>query len=258
MEYGMSQRLLIVCKDVSFRYEGQLAVSGITCAVEEGDYLCIVGENGSGKSTLVRGMLGLLKPSEGSIAFAPTLRPFDVGYLPQQSTIQRGFPASVREVVLSGRLGRLGLSPLYTRRDRAAAHGALDLLGISGLAKAGFSELSGGQQQRVLLARALCAADDGLKILILDEPMNGLDPHVKQEMYACITGLNERQGIAVVMVTHDVQTAVKFARHILVLNGRQEFFGTAHDFEHTAVGADLLRDSCGGTCAVCGLTRGEG
>ncbi|MDR1082622.1 MAG: ABC transporter ATP-binding protein [Coriobacteriales bacterium] len=247
---------LIACKDVGFRYEGQLAVSGITCAVDAGDYLCIVGENGSGKSTLVRGMLGLLKPSEGVITFDAALRSSDIGYLPQQNAIQRGFPASVQEVVLSGRLGRLGLLPLYTRADRAAAHEALKLLGISELAKASFSELSGGQQQRVLLARALCAADDGLKILILDEPMNGLDPHVKQEMYACITSLNEKQGIAVVMVTHDVQTAVKFARHMLVLNGRQEFFGTAHDFEHAAVGADLLRDACGGTCAVCGLPKG--
>jgi zinc transport system ATP-binding protein len=249
---------LIVCKDVGFRYEGQLAVSGITCVVDAGDYLCIVGENGSGKSTLVRGMLGLLKPSEGSIRFDAALRPADIGYLPQQNAIQRGFPASVREVVLSGRLGRLGLSPLYARIDRVAAQGALELLGISGLANVGFSELSGGQQQRVLLARSLCSADDGLKILILDEPMNGLDPHVKQEMYACITDLNEKQGIAVVMVTHDVQTAVKFARHMLVLNGSQEFFGTAHDFEHTAVGANLLRDACGGTCAVCGLAKGEG
>jgi zinc transport system ATP-binding protein len=235
-----------------------MAVSGITCTVAPGDYLCIVGENGSGKTTLVRGILGLLRPCEGTIALCGGLRPADIGYLPQQSAIQRGFPASVQEVVLSGRLGRLGLSPLYVRRDREAAQGALRLLGIEGLAKAGFSQLSGGQQQRVLLARALCAADDGLRILILDEPMNGLDPHVKHEMYACIAALNERQGIAVVMVTHDVQTAVRHARHMLVLNGRQEFFGTTHDFEHTRIGSELLRDACGGTCAVCGLARGEG
>jgi zinc transport system ATP-binding protein len=247
---------LITCENVGFRYEGQLAVSGITCAVEAADYLCIVGENGSGKSTLIRGMLGLLKPSEGTICFDPALRPFDIGYLPQQSAIQRGFPASVLEVVLSGRLSRLGLAPLYSRKDREAARGALELLGITSLAKSGFSELSGGQQQRVLLARALCAADDGLQALILDEPMNGLDPHVKQELYACIADINKRQGIAIVMVTHDVQRAVKVARHILVLSGRQEFFGTTHDFEHTAIGAELLCDACGGTCAVCGLAKG--
>jgi zinc transport system ATP-binding protein len=247
---------LITCTDVGFRYEGQLAVSGITCAVGIGDYLCIVGENGSGKSTLVRGMLGLLKPSEGTITFDASVRRTDIGYLPQQSAIQRGFPASVLEVVRSGRLSRLGLAPFYSRKDREAAYGALDLLGINELAKAGFSELSGGQQQRVLLARALCAADDGLKMLILDEPMNGLDPHVKQEMYTCITELNTARNIAIVMVTHDVQTAVKFARHILVLNGRQEFFGTTHDFEHTTIGIDLLRDACGGTCATCGLPKG--
>jgi zinc transport system ATP-binding protein len=249
----MAQRR-ITCTDVALSYDGVCAVSGINCVISAGDYLCIVGGNGSGKSSFVKGLLGLLKPSAGTIRFEDGLKPTDIGYLPQQNAIQRNFPANVSEIVLSGRLSRLGLAPLYRRRDRAAMHTTLDLLGIAGLARASFGDLSGGQQQRVLLARALCAAPDGLKVLILDEPMNGLDPHVKQELYQVIAALNAERGIAVLMVTHDVQTAVKYASHLLVLEGRQEFFGTAHEFQHTAIGRDLMRDSCGGNCAVCGLS----
>jgi zinc transport system ATP-binding protein len=245
---------LITCENLGFCYEGSLVVSAIDCTVDAGDYLCVVGENGSGKSTLIKGMLGLLPPSEGTISYGEGLKPKDIGYLPQQSAIQRNFPASVLEVVLSGRLSRLGLSPFYSKTDRAAARQALALLGIEDIAKHSFSLLSGGQQQRVLLARALCAAPDGLRILILDEPMNGLDPHVKSELYATIDELNASQGIAVIMVTHDIQTAVKHASHMLVLAGSQEFFGNAHAFQHTQIGQDLMRDSCGGNCVVCGLS----
>jgi zinc transport system ATP-binding protein len=243
---------LISCENVGFRYEGALAVSAIDCTVEAGDYLCVVGENGSGKSTLIKGMLGLLSPSEGKIGYGEDLKPHDIGYLPQQSAIQRNFPASVLEVVVSGRLSRLGFSPFYSKADRTAARDALALLEIGDMARAGFGELSGGQQQRVLLARALCAAPDGLKVLILDEPMNGLDPHTKHELYDTIDDLNSAKGIAVIMVTHDIQTAVKHASHILILAGTQEFFGTSHEFQHTQIGQELMRDSCG-HCAVCGL-----
>lgn len=239
---------LITCNDLAFGYDGSPAVSGIDMEISPGDYLCVVGGNGGGKSTFVKGVLGLLKAVAGTMRFDAGLRSADIGYLPQQSLIQRNFPASVREVVLSGRLGRLGLSPVYTRKDREAVRATLSLLGIDGLAQASFGELSGGQQQRVLLARALCAASDGLKILILDEPMNGLDPHAKQELYAAITALNEQQGVAIMMITHDVQTAVRHASHILALDGRQEFFGTVHEFQHTAVGRELMRDSCGDDC----------
>jgi zinc transport system ATP-binding protein len=248
---------LITCEGLAFSYGGPLAASDINCRVDAGDYLCIVGGNGSGKSTFVKGVLGLLRPLTGSIRLGVGLRAFDIGYLPQQNSIQRNFPASVQEVVLSGRLGRLGLSPFYRRRDRQAARESLAMLGASELARAGFGELSGGQQQRVLLARALCAAGDGLKLLILDEPMNGLDPHAKQELYATIAELNAQRGIAIMMVTHDVQTATSYASHILVLDGRQEFFGTVHEFQHTGLGLELMRDSCGGSCATCGLPQGD-
>lgn len=248
---------LITCEGLGFSYDGTPAVWGIDCRVDAGDYLCVVGGNGSGKSTFVKGILGLLKPHAGSIRLGDRLKPSDIGYLPQQNSIQRHFPANVLEVVLSGRLSRLGPSPFYTRADRQAARESLALLGIEGLAKAGFGELSGGQQQRVLLARALCATGDGLRLLILDEPMNGLDPHAKQELYAAIADLNGRRGITVIMVTHDVQTATDFASHILVLEGQQEFFGSVHEFEHTGIGLELMRDSCGGSCSTCGLPRGE-
>jgi zinc transport system ATP-binding protein len=249
-----SPAALITCADLAFGYDGVLAVSGVTMTLAAGDYLCIVGGNGSGKSTFIKGVLGLLKPAAGSMRFAANLKPADIGYLPQQNSIQRNFPANVWEVVLSGRLSRLGLSPVYSRADRRAVRATLELLGIGDLAKASFSGLSGGQQQRVLLARALCAAPDGLKILILDEPMNGLDSHAKQELYLAIAALNEQQGLAIMMVTHDVQAAVSHASHILVLGGRQEFFGTAHEFQHTVAGQELLRDSCGDNCADCGVS----
>jgi zinc transport system ATP-binding protein len=131
------------------------------------------------------------------------------------------------------------------------------MVGVEHLEKTAFGTLSGGQQQRVLLARALSTMPDGLQLLILDEPMNGLDPHVKQDLYELITELNRARNIAVIMVTHDVNTAVHYANKILYLDTSQEFFGSAHDFEHTAAGRDLMRDSCGGHCAICGLSDGH-
>jgi zinc transport system ATP-binding protein len=244
---------LITCENVSFSYDGVLAVAGIDCHLGAGDYLCIVGCNGSGKTTFVRGLLGLLKPSAGHIQFAAGLKHHDIGYLPQQNTIQKNFPASVREVVLSGRISRLGAAVFYRRQDQHAAKEALSRVQIAHLEKSGFSELSGGQQQRVLLARALCAAPDGLKILILDEPMNSLDSSVKTGLYETIDELNTEHDMAIAMITHDVQAAVQHASHILVLEGKQEFFGSTHDFQHTTLGRSMLRDSCGSNCAVCGM-----
>jgi len=244
---------LITCTDLGFAYDGQTAVSGINCAIQQGDYLCIVGGNGSGKTTFLKGILGLIRLSEGTLVFDDKLQSKDIGYLPQQMLVQRNFPAVVKEVVLSGRLSRLGAIPFYRQEDRIAVQESLALMDISGLAKTSFSELSGGQQQRVLLARAICTAPDGLKILMLDEPMNGLDPHVRQDLYATITDLNQRHGITILMVTHDVQMSVRYASHILVVEGKQEFYGTAHEFEHTSLGQELMRDSCGGNCHTCGL-----
>lgn len=244
---------LITCEDLGFSYDGQVAVQGINCSIEQGDYLCIVGGNGSGKSTFLKGILGLRPIGQGSLTIDHSIKRTDIGYLPQQMTIQRHFPAIVKEVVLSGRLSRLGFAPFYRHADRLAAKQSLALMDISALAKCSFSELSGGQQQRVLMARALCSSTDGLKVLLLDEPMNGLDPHMRQDLTATIKRLNKEQGITIVMVTHDVQMAVRSASHILVLEGQQEFFGTAHEFQHTSLGQELMRDSCGGNCNTCGM-----
>jgi zinc transport system ATP-binding protein len=249
---------LISCQNLSYCYDGNLAACGINCRIEQGEYLCIVGGNGSGKTTFIKGVLGLIKPHEGSLSLDEGLRLHDIGYLPQQTTTQRNFPATVREVVVSGRLSRLGARAFFRSEDRRAAQKILDQLKIPELSKLSFNELSGGPQQRVLLARALCAAPDGLRILILDEPMSGLDPHARQELYTIIKDLNQSMDMTILMVTHDVQMAVNFASHVLVLEGKQEFFGTVHEFEHTLIGQELIRDSCGGNCRTCGVRIEDG
>jgi len=248
---------LITCRNLSLCYDGNFVVTGINCEVNKGDYLCIVGGNGSGKTSFILGVLGLIKLGEGSLEFGEGLSHQDIGYLPQQTTIQRNFPATVREVVQSGRLSRLGLRSHYRKEDKKAVSASLELFEMADLSSKSFSSLSGGQQQRVLLARALCAAPDGLKVLMLDEPMGGLDPHMRQDLYGVIADLNKKHRIAILMVTHDVQMAVGFASHILLLEGRQEYFGTAHEFQHTTVGQQLIRDSCGGNCQTCGVRFGD-
>ena len=215
---------LIQCCDLSLGYEGKCVLSHLELSVQEGDYLAIVGENGAGKSTLLKGILGLIRPTGGHIHFH--LPPKEIGYLPQQTPIQRDFPASVMEVVLSGLLAAKGYAPFYTRADRETALAKLRLLGAEDLANRCYRELSGGQQQRVLLARALCATR---KMLLLDEPVSGLDPKVTAEMYALIEKLNREDGITVIMISHDIAAAVKYASHILHI-GDAVFFGTRAEY----------------------------
>lgn len=215
---------LIQCCDLSLGYEGKCVLSHLELSVQEGDYLAIVGENGAGKSTLLKGILGLIRPTGGHIHFH--LPPKEIGYLPQQTPIQRDFPASVMEVVLSGLLAAKGYAPFYTRADRETALAKLRLLGAEDLANRCYRELSGGQQQRVLLARALCATR---KMLLLDEPVSGLDPKVTAEMYALIEKLNREDGITVIMISHDIAAAVKYASHILHI-GDAVFFGTKTEY----------------------------
>ena len=216
----------ITCRNLSFAYDGETVLSDIKFSLDAGAYLCIVGENGSGKSTLMRGILGLKQPSKGEIVF-DDLKPTEIGYLPQQTQIQRDFPASVREVVLSGCLnGSKG--PFYSRADRSLANKNMEKLSITNIANRSYRELSGGQQQRVLLARALCAAKE---LLLLDEPVTGLDPVVTAEFYRLIKKLNRDSGIAVIMVSHDIECAVENANKILHLGSRGvEFFGTTEDY----------------------------
>jgi len=234
---------LISCRNAAFAYDGKTVVEGLNFEVNEGDYLCIVGENGSGKTTLMKGLLGLARPKAGTIEMGGGLKPTQIGYLPQQTPAQKDFPANVYEVVLSGRLGSRGLLPFYSRRDRRIAYANMEKLGISSIAKKSFRELSGGQQQRTLLGRALCATE---KALLLDEPVAGLDPLVTAELYKTIQSLS-REGITVIMISHDIHAAVEYASHVLHLQNRQVFFGTTENYKLTEEGRRFLG---GGTNGV--------
>ena len=216
----------IKCTDVTLGYGSQEIISGLSFEVNAGDYLCIVGENGSGKTTLMKTLLGLRKPLAGRIDFSEGVKAKEIGYLPQQTDVQRDFPASVREIVLSGCLGRDGWRPFYNRADKELAEKAMERMNITDLQKRCYRELSGGQQQRVLLARALCAAQ---KLLLLDEPVAGLDPKVTAEMYELIDELNKKDGMTIIMISHDIATSLKYATHILHI-GSECFFGTREEY----------------------------
>lgn len=222
----------ITCENLKLGYDGREILSGLNFTVNAGDYLCIVGENGSGKSTLMKTLLGLHSPMGGEIRFGEGLKHREIGYLPQQTLVQRDFPASVEEIVLSGCQGRCGFRPFYRKEERKIARENIERMGLKGFEKRCYRELSGGQQQRVLLARALCATQ---KLLLLDEPVSGLDPHVTTELYAQIYHLNKIDGITVVMISHDVAAALQYATHILHI-GKRMFFGTRDEFLRSEVG----------------------
>lgn len=231
----------IECQNLSLSYENHIVVSDLNFTVDAGDYVCIVGENGSGKSTLVKALLGLKTPSAGSIRFCDGLSHRQIGYLPQQSSIMRDFPASVREIVLSGCRERV-FSPFYTGRERAVAAENMARLGITDLAKRCYRELSGGQQQRVLLARCLCAAHN---LILLDEPTAGLDPAVTADFYRLIADIN-REGVTVVMVSHDIAAALHYATHILHVARHPLFFGRTEDYVKSEVGSRFIEHFHGG------------
>lgn len=218
---------LITCKDVCLGYDGQAVLQDVNFEVCRGDLLCIVGENGSGKSTLIKGLLGLKAPLSGSITLGDGLKHTEIGYLPQQTELQRDFPASVMEVVLSGRLNGMHGRPFYSKAERAAALENLERMGVEDLKNQSYQALSGGQQQRVLLARALCAAD---RLLILDEPVTGLDPAATQDLYKTLRYLNEKEKMAVIMVTHDMRGALREAHTILHIGRDGWFFGTVAEY----------------------------
>lgn len=218
---------LINVKDVSLGYEGKPIVSGLNFSVNKGDYLCIVGENGSGKSTLMKTLLGQKNVLSGKIEFSDGLKRNQIGYLPQQTEVQKDFPASVEEVVLSGCLNSCGFKPFYSKAQKMQAHNIMEKLGILPLAKKCYRELSGGQQQRILLARALCATKT---LLVLDEPVAGLDPIVTKNLYRLIADIN-KDGITVIMVSHDIHAAIEFASHILHIGNKPLFFGTRDDYK---------------------------
>ncbi len=230
----------LICKGLSLGYEGRPILQGLGFSVDTGDYLCVVGENGSGKSTLMKTLLGLQKPLSGSIVYGDGLKNKEIGYLPQQTEVQRDFPATVWEIVLSGCQARSRY--FYTEKDKALARKNMERMQINQFEKRCYRELSGGQQQRVLLARALCATG---KLLLLDEPVSGLDPKVTNEMYRLIDRLNKEDGVTVIMVSHDIDAAVQYANKILHI-GKNLFFGTKEDYlKSTVINSFISRERRG-------------
>ncbi len=231
----------LTVQDLSLGYDGHTIVEGLNFTVNAGDYLCIVGENGSGKSTLMKTLLHLQDPISGQILIGDGLKKNEIGYLPQQTVVQKDFPASVKEIVLSGCQGRCGLRPFYNQEEKQLAKENMQRMGITELANRCYRELSGGQQQRVLLARALCATG---KILLLDEPVSGLDPKVTAELYDLISDLN-REGITIIMISHDISAAVRYASHILHI-GDSIFFGTKDEYLQSDAGKFFMTQQEGG------------
>ncbi len=216
----------LTCENLTLGYASNIILKDLNFQVNKGDYICIVGENGSGKTTLMKTLLRLIKPISGKITFGDGLIQDEIGYLPQQTDVQKDFPASVYEIVLSGCQSRCGKRPFYNKEEKQLALANIEKMGISHLTKRCYRELSGGQQQRVLLARALCATQ---KMLLLDEPVSALDPDVTEEMYALIKSLND-EGITIIMISHDVQAALNYATHILHI-GENIFFGKKEDYK---------------------------
>lgn len=217
---------MISCRDAGLGYDGKALIEHFDFQVRPGEYVCVVGENGSGKSTLLKTILGLMKPVQGTVELGRNIRSGAVGYLPQQTQVQRNFPASVMEVVMSGFLSEGGRVPFYSREQKRKALENMKKLGIEGLRRDCYGHLSGGQQQRVLLARALCAARD---ILVLDEPVTGLDPMASAILYESLRRLH-KEGMGIVMVTHDLKMAVKEAEWILHLNDGGYFYGRTPEY----------------------------
>ena len=216
----------IEVKDVTTGYDNMIISKHVNFTVEKGDYLCIVGENGAGKSTLMKSLLRLTPVLKGEIVYDPEIGAKDIGYLPQQTVVQKDFPASVWEIVLSGNLSKTGFRPFYNKEEKKNAQQCLKKLEAWDLKDKTFRNLSGGQKQRVLLARAMCATS---KMILLDEPVAGLDPKVTEELYSLVKKLND-EGITIIMISHDISTAVQYSSHILHLGHKQLFFGKTEDY----------------------------
>lgn len=230
---------IIEVKNLCMSYERAEVLHDVSFNLSAGEWLSIVGENGSGKTTLLKGIAGLLPVKGGEINFSSGVSRKTIGYLPQQTAIQRDFPACVHEVVLSGCTGSNRILGLHSAADKKRAHEAIHELGIEEIHHRPYCDLSGGQQQRVLLARAFCATQ---KLLLLDEPVTGLDPVVSAEMYESIKTLNEKHGVAVIMVSHDIAGAVKYSDKILHIGNGVEFFGTTADYKKSSLGRRFAGD----------------
>lgn len=226
----------IICKDLSLGYEGHTVCKDLNFTVEQGEYLCIVGDNGSGKTTLMRALLSLKPALSGTITFGDGVTARDIGYLPQQSEFQKDFPASVEEVVISGCTSRLGKKFFMGKSQRLEAMQNMKMMNVYDLAKKSYRTLSGGQMQRVLLARALCAAN---KILILDEPVSGLDPRATADMYETIHHLNKHTGITIIMVTHDIENSLRDATSVLKISKEPIFYHSVEEYRLAIAGGAI-------------------
>ena len=231
----------LTCQNLTLGYDSKIVLENLNFSVNNGDFLCIIGENGSGKTTLMKTLLGLLAPLDGKVLTGDGLRANEIGYLPQQTFVQKDFPASVEEIVLSGCQGRCGLRPFYNKEEKQLAAGNMERMNITLLKKRCYRELSGGQQQRVLLARALCATQ---KLLLLDEPVSGLDPKVTAQLYQLIEEINQKDGITVIMISHDIAAAVRYASHILYV-GKEIFFGTKEQYLQSDIAKRFALDEGG-------------
>lgn len=231
---------LMNVKSLSLGYEGKVIVKGLDFTVNSGDFISIIGENGTGKTTLIKGLLGLIGKIDGSIEFSEGLGQNSIGYLGQKNLINKDFPASVEEIVMSGFLNSKLSGLFYKKSQREEAAKLMERTGILSLRKTTFSQLSGGQQQRVLLCRALCATS---KLILLDEPATGLDPKASADFYNLLTELN-KEGVTVIMVSHDISTAIKLSSHILYLGKDESFFGSTHQYLHSNIGRGILIESC--------------
>lgn len=227
------RKKILECEDVSLGYDGKAVVEHLSFDVRQGDYLCVIGENGSGKSTLIKTLLGLIKPVSGKVVLDKALQNGYIGYLPQQTEIQKDFPATVEEVVMSGFLNRCGIRPFYNKREKQLAQNNMDKMNILDFRKRCYKELSGGQQQRVLIARALCAAGG---LLILDEPVTGLDPNATLELYESLKRLNKNDKMTIIMVSHDIKNVVEQAEKILHINDDDYFFGDVNEYIYSEFG----------------------
>ena len=227
----------ITCRNLTLGYDNRAIQEDLNFSIGAGDYLCIVGENGSGKSTLMKTLLHLQSPISGTIELGDGLKKNEIGYLPQQTPAQKDFPATVQEVVISGCLGKRGNRPFYSKKERETAAVNMERLGITDLRKSCYRDLSGGQKQRTLIARALCATD---RLLILDEPITGLDPSTTQDFYRVIRHLNREEQVAVLMVSHDIQNIVAQANKILHLKQSVLFYGSVEDYKQTECGREFL------------------
>ncbi|OOB77924.1 MAG: ABC transporter [Epulopiscium sp. Nele67-Bin002] len=210
----------IICKNLEIGYDRKVIMGPLNIIINEGDYWCITGANGAGKTTFIKTLLNLTPIIGGAINLQNELKQIDIGYLPQQKPYQKNFPASVEEIVRSGFLNKINIRFYYNHHEKELAKTTITKLGIAGLEKRAYGSLSGGQQQRVLLARALCASS---KVIILDEPIAGLDPVATQEMYSVIRKLNQEENITIIMISHDILHATADAKQMLHFDGNGKY-----------------------------------